>query len=177
MITQAKNKFEENGFIYMFWGALITIASIGQFILLKKEHYDINWYPYLLMPIGALYAGYYFSKKKRKSNHNQISKIISATWIILSLNIMILGFIFSPTLKENLIPILLILLSVGVMTSGIAIKSKMLLFSGLFINLSAFVCYNLDWIYHPLLIGIVSLVAVFTPGMLLMIQHKSKANV
>jgi hypothetical protein len=90
---------------------------------------------------------------------------------------MILGFIFSPTLKENLIPILLILLSVGVMTSGIAIKSKMLLFSGLFINLSAFVCYNLDWIYHPLLIGIVSLVAVFTPGMLLMIQHKSKANV
>ena len=28
VITQARNKFEENGFIYMFWGALIAIASI-----------------------------------------------------------------------------------------------------------------------------------------------------
>ena len=46
VITQARKKFEENGFIFMFWGALIAIAAIGQFLLLKYEYYSINWYPY-----------------------------------------------------------------------------------------------------------------------------------
>jgi hypothetical protein len=177
VITQARNKFEENGFIYMFWGTLIAIASIGQFILLKNEYYDINWYPYLLMPIGAIYSGFYFSKKKGNSKRNQISRIVSYTWIILSLNIMTLGFLFAPVLKENLIPIILILISMGIIISGISIKSKLLLFSGLFINFSAFVCFYLEWVYHPLLMGIVSIVAVLIPGISLMVQHKRKENV
>ena len=67
VIAQARNKFEENGFIYIFWGILIAIASISQFILLKKEYYDIHWYPYLLMPMGSIYSVYYFSKKKGKN--------------------------------------------------------------------------------------------------------------
>ncbi|MCF6298160.1 MAG: hypothetical protein L3J08_09305 [Flavobacteriaceae bacterium] len=177
VINEARSKFEENGFIYMFWGALIAIASISQFILLKNEHYDISWYPYFLMPIGSIYTSFYYSKKQTKSRENQVSKIISALWIVLSINIMILGFIFAAILKENLIPVILILLSVGVIVSGISIKSRLLIYSGIFISLSAFICFKLDWIHHPLLMGIVSIVAFLIPGILLMIKHKKKTNV
>lgn len=173
VIREAKTKFEENGFIYVFWGTLITIASISQFILLKNEYYDINYYPYFIMPFGGVYTGYYFSKKK-KSKRNQISKIVSFTWIGLSLNMMILGFLFAPALKENLTPILLILLSLGIIVSGVSIKSRLLLFSGVFINISAFICFKLEWIYHPLLMGIVSVIAVLIPGIILMIQYKRR---
>ncbi len=177
VITQARNKFEENGFIYIFWGVLIAISSISQFILLKKEYYDISWYPYLLMPVGSIYSGFYFSKKQKKGKQNQISMIISALWIVLSINIMIFGFIFGAILKDSLIPIILILLSIGVMVSGTSIKSKLLLFSGIIINISAFLCFKLDWIYHPLLMGIVSIVTILIPGIILMLQHKRKENV
>ncbi len=177
VITQARNKFEENGFIYTFWGILIAITSISQFILLKNEHYDINWYPYLLMPIGAIYSTIYYSKKKGKSKQNLISKIVSALWIVLSINMMILGFLFANNLKENLIPIILILLSIGTIVSGTSMKSKLLLYSGIFIGLSAFLCFYLEWIYHPLLMGIVSIIAVLIPGIILMVQHKKKENV
>ncbi len=177
VITQARNKFEENGFIYMFWGALLAIASFAQFILLKNEYYDINWYPYLLMPIGSIYTGYYFSKKQSKSGQNQISKIISALWIVLSTNMMFLGFLFGDDLKENLTPILLILLSIGTIISGISIKSKLLLYSGIFIGVSAFLGFYLDWIYHPLLMGIVSIIAILIPGIILMVQHKRRKSV
>jgi len=177
VINEARSKFEENGFIYMFWGALNAIASISQFVLLKNEYYDINWYPYLLMPIGAIYTGFYFSKKQGKSRQNQISKIISALWIVLSINIMILGFIFGATLKESLIPVILILLSVGVIVSGISIKSRLLLYSGILINISAFISFKLDWIYHPLLMGIVSIIALLIPGILLMLKYNKKGNV
>jgi hypothetical protein len=177
IIIQARNKFTENGFIYVFWGALIAIASISQFILLKNNYYNINWYPYLLMPIGFIYSGIYFSKKKGISKKNQISKIVSSSWIILSINMMILGFLFFPALQKNLIPVLLILLSIGIFISGVALKSRMLLFSAIFINISAFLCFKIEWIYHPLLMGIVSVVAVLIPGILLMVQHKGKGDV
>lgn len=176
VITQARNKFAENGFIYMFWGALIAITSISQFVLLKNEYYDINYYPYFLMPIGGIFTGYYFSKKK-KNKHNQISKIVSSTWIVLSLNMLILGFLFAPALKESLTPIILILLSLGIIVSGVSIKSRLLLFSGVFINISALLCFKIDWIYHPLLMGIVSIVAILIPGIILMFQHKRNENV
>jgi len=177
VITQARNKFEENGFIYMFWGILIAITSISQFVLLKNEYYSINWYPYLLMPIGAIYSSIYFSKKKRKNKQNLISKIVSALWIVLSINMMILGFLFGNNLKENLIPIILILLSIGTIVSGTSIKSKLLLYSGIFIGLSAFSAFYIEWIYQPLLMGVVSIITILIPGVILMAQHKRKENV
>jgi len=177
IITQARNKFEENGFIYMFWGTLIAITSISQFALLKNEYYNINWYPYLLMPVGAIYSTIYFSKKKRQNKQNLISKIISVLWIVLSINMMLLGFLFANILKENLIPIILILISVGTIVSGTSIRSKLLLYSGIFIGFSAFLSFYLEWIYQPLLMGVVSIITILIPGIILMVQHKRKENV
>lgn len=176
-IIQARNRFEENGFIYMFWGALIGITSISQFVLLKNDYIDINWYPYLLMPLGAIYSIIYYSKKERKNKQNLINKIISVLWIVLSINMMVLGFSFADNLKENLIPIILILLSIGVIVSGVSIKSKLLLYSGIFISLSAFSGFYLEWIYQPLLMGISSIIAVLTPGAILMTKYRKDGNV
>ncbi|TVZ27971.1 hypothetical protein JM83_3053 [Gillisia sp. Hel_I_86] len=172
IITQARNKFEENGFIYIFWGGLIAITSVSQFVLLKNGYYDINWYPYLLIPVGVIYSTIYYSKKKGISKQNLISKIVSVLWIVLSINMMILGFLFWNNLKENLIPIILILLSIGTIVSGSSMKSKLLLYSGIFIGLSAFLSFYLEWIYQSLLMGIVSTVAVLIPGIILMVKHK-----
>ncbi|MCF6240942.1 MAG: hypothetical protein L3J74_06300 [Bacteroidales bacterium] len=172
VISEARNKFEENGFIYLFWGALLGIVSLAQFILIKQELFSINWYPYLLMPLGAIYTFVYFLKKKGKRKQNQISRTISFSWIVISFNMMILGFLFYPYLKENLIPVILILLSVGIIMSGSSLNSKVLLLSGALINFSAFIGFYVDLMYQPLLMSIVSFAAVFVPGVFLMIQHK-----
>lgn len=177
VIQEARNKFEENGFIYMFWGILTAMASFSQFILLKYEHFDINWYPYLLMPIGSIYTAFYFAKRKRSGTQNQIGRIISYTWFSISFNILILGFLFAAALKENLIPLILILLSIGISISGVSIKSKLLIICGIIINISGFIGFKMDWIYQPLLMGLVSLIAVFIPGIILMIRHNKKENV
>lgn len=176
VINEAKSKFEENGFIYIFWGILIALASLGQFLLLKNEYYDINYYPYFLMPFGGLFTGYYFYKKKSARN-NQISKIVGMVWVILTFNMLILAFLFAPVLKENLTPILLVLMGVGIFVSGGAVNSKLILVSGIFINISGFVCFQLDWIYHSLLMSVVSVIAVLIPGVILMVIHRKKQNV
>ncbi len=174
VIAQARVKVEENSFIYVLWGVLIAVASIGQFALLQGEYYDISWYPYFLMPIGGVISGIYYKKAPQK---NQISKIIGVAWILLSLNIMILGFAFGLVLKAHLIPIILLLLSVGISISGVSIKSKLLIFSGILINISALACFSVSWMYQPLVMGLVAIVAILIPGIVLMLQHKKRQNV
>jgi len=172
-ISEARSKFEENGFIYVFWGILITIASFSQFFLLKYEYYEINYYPYFLMPLGGIFTGYYFYKKE-KGKTNQISMIMGMAWVSISTNIMLLAFIYGQYLRENLTPIILLLLGIGIFISGGSIKSKLLIISGIVINISAFICFWLDWNYHPLLMGIASIVAVLIPGIILMMKSKKR---
>ncbi len=176
VINEARSKFEENGFIYIVWGVLIFTASLAQYFLLKNEYYSINYYPYFLMPLGAIITWMYKSKQKKKKTYNHINKVISLFWIVLSLNIMVLGFFFHPFLKENLIPILLILMGIGIIISGVSIKNKLLLFSGILINISGLICFWLNWIDHSLLLSATAVIAILIPGIILITTSK-KTNV
>ena len=176
VINDAKSKFEENGFIYAFWGALDAVMAFGQFFLLKNGHYSINYYPYFLMPLGAIYTVYYFYKKGR-GRQNQIGKMLSFVWIAVVLNIFILGFLLPGILKQQLIPVILILVGIGIIVTAGAIKSRLILYSGIIINFAGLACFGLEWIYQPLLLGIVSVVALLIPGIILMVNHKKRQNV
>ncbi len=74
-------------------------------------------------------------------------------------------------------PIILILLGIGLFISGGAIKSRLIIVSGILINISGYICFNLKWINHSLLMCIVSVNAILIPGIILMIEHKKKKNV
>ncbi len=177
VINQARGRFEENGFIYVFWGTLIALASFGQFWLLRTGHYNIHWYPYLLMPLGAVYSSVYYAGKNRNRTQNPIGKILSVLWIALATNMIVLGFAFAGSLKENLIPVILILLSVGILASGATLRSKILLFAGMIIGIAAFVAFYVSRLYQPLLMGTVSVVAILIPGIILMMRHEREENV
>ncbi len=174
VIAEARDRFEENGFIYMLWGALIALASFGQFVLIKAGHGDISWYPYLLMPAGAIYTSFYYARRKKPNHGNVISLMMTALWVVLSIYMMVLGFLFGGSLKENLIPVILILLSIGITVSGTSLKSGLLIAAGIFIGLSAFAGFYFDRTGQSLLMGVVSFIAIFFPGLILMYKHKRR---
>lgn len=176
VICEAKTKFKENGFSYILWGALIGFASIGQFVLLMLKYYKNSYYPYFILPFGAVATWFYFRKEKKVYKRNHISTIITALWIVLGTNLAILGFAFSGLFKSFLIPVMLILLGVGYVVSGTAIRSKMVIYAGILINISAFVCLSLGWIYHSLVMGLVSLLFIMIPGIVFMVNSR-KDNV
>jgi hypothetical protein len=177
IINEARSKFQENGYMFIFWGILIATASFSQFFLLQNGFYEISWYPYFLMPAGAVVTGIYYSKPGKRNNKNQITRIVSISWVTLSVNIILLGFLFAPYLKENLIPLILILLSIGTLISAGAIKSNLLYFSGAVINISGIACFYLNRIYHPLLMGFIAVVAILIPGIILAFLNKKRRNV
>ena len=171
VIDDAKNRFEENGIIYVMWGILIALASFSEYFLLQNGYGDIHYYPYFLMPIGVFISWFYY-KNKRKNGRNHIEKLISKAWIIISSNILILGFIFASLLNENLNGIILILMGIGTIISGVSLNKKIVLTAGLFLNFAGFFCFTLESPTQPLFMGIISIIAVFIPGLILMLKHK-----
>jgi hypothetical protein len=87
---------------------------------------------------------------------------------------MIVAFGFSTVLKHFLTPFILLLLGIATVVEGSFIRSKILLFCGIILNLSSYVAFFIPWKHHPLLMGIVSILALLLPGLLLRYMHKNQ---
>lgn len=172
-IKNAKERFEENGVMFMFWGLLVGMASFIQYYLIAIDQAEVSWYPYLILPVGSVFSFFYKAKEERKV-HNPLGNISATLWIGISINLFLLAFAFYPMLLGNLVPIILILLALGMLVSGSIIRSRLLIFSGIGINIAAYSCFFLSWEFHPLVNGIIAIFAVFLPGLLFFIKQKKQ---
>ena len=176
MVFEARLRFEENGFAFIFWGITIALASFTQANLIHIEQYSVSWYPYLAMPLVGLFTYWYFAKKTKqeKQEKNPIDFIYSRVWFFISLNIMLLAFLFNGVLQENLVALILILIGVATLISGSIIRSKIVLFSGLILHLGGYWAFFLPWEQQPLLMEVLGLLAILLPGIVLSIQHRKQ---
>ena len=171
IISESRSRLEEDGFIYIFWGILIALASFGQYYLLTQGMYEVNYYPYFILPLGGVYTYFYYSRKENRPT-NHIGKSISVLWIVLGLNMFALGFSYGMMLDTELVPVLLILLGIGIAVSGRLIQSTFLTGAGVVPNLLGLVCFFLPQMQHSLVMGIVAIVGVALPGFYLRNQHR-----
>lgn len=169
VILEARQRFKEDGIIYVLWGVLITVAGVGQFTLNYYEQYQISYYPYFLMPVGGL-VSYIYYKKKDSSRYNAISRIIGNLWLAVLFNTLILGFLFAGTLQASLTPLILILVGVGTIASGSALRDKMIFGAGILINLLGVASFFIDAYYHPLIIACSGFFLTFIPGVVLVMK-------
>jgi hypothetical protein len=173
VIMEAKSRFKDNGFSFIFIGLCSFIASLGQFVLLRLEYYEINYYPYFIMPIAAAITYFYYKKKSSTvKSKNIIGILFSIISAILGINLMISGFFFWAKFGIALVPFMLILLSIWSALTGVIIKNRVFLFSGIIINIIAYLSFFIGRDYHPLILSIVSLIGIVVPGILLNYSSK-----
>lgn len=173
IIKQAKHRFEENGFAFILWGAAIALCSFAQTYLIHIGSGPQSWYPYLLLPLLSIFTMVYYAKKHTKKR-NPLNQISSRLWSFTGFNIMIIAFGFSSQLQSHLTPIILLLLGIATAVASSFIRSRLLLFCGIVVNLGAYAAFFIPWKQHPLLMGIVSLFAFLLPGILLHFKQKKQ---
>lgn len=177
VILEAKSRFKDNGFSFIFLGLCCTIASLGQFILIRLEYYKINYYPYFIMPIAAAVTFFYYNKKRSGvKTKNVIGTLFSIISAIMGINLMVAGFFFWGKFGIALIPFILILFSIWSALTGVLIRNKIFLVSGLVINIIAYCSFFIDKGYQPLILSVVSLIGIVVPGLILNYSGK-KDNV
>jgi hypothetical protein len=173
VISEAKSRLRDNGFSFIFLGICSFASSFGQFILLKLGYYQINYYPYFIMPIAAGITFFYYKKKKHDTGSgNIIGLLLTVLGLILAFNTMVAGFFFWEKFGVALVPFILILFSIWSVLTGILTKNKIFVISGIVINVIAYITFFISWNYHPLVMSVVSLIGIVVPGILLYYSRK-----
>jgi hypothetical protein len=173
VISEAKSRFKDNGFSFIFMGLSIFIASFSQFVLLKLKYYQINYYPYFIMPVAAAITFFYYKKKRNSTKSiNIIGTLFTIISAIMGINLMIAGFFFWGKFGIALIPFMLIILAIWSALTGVIIKNRVFLISGIVINIIAYLSFYVVREYHPLILSLVSLIGFVIPG--IMLNYSSK---
>jgi hypothetical protein len=173
MIESSKTRMNENGFIYLFWGWLMIICALAQFLLIQLEYYEIHYYPYYLAIPAGIYTGIYYSRESKKEQGSSfLGNLFATVWISVGLNILITAFVFSFALNMNPIPFILMFLGIATIVSGQIINFKTLVIGGVICNLLGITTIVMPFVYHPLIAALALVAADLVPGYSLRIKYK-----
>ena len=167
-IEEAKGRFQENGWLYIFWGTIIAVCATGQFILqsINPMYAPLVW---LLTIVGFFQNIFYFRKKgkQEKRRKNVISNILRAVGFSLGINISVLGFGFWTYYNVAFVPTVIILLSLYTIIIGRALEFKRMFNIGIIVNILCFGLFFVDLQYQPLGLAAAAILLLLIPGLLL----------
>jgi hypothetical protein len=168
-IEETKERFKENGHIFIFWGTLMLIVIGSQFVLSILELFKYTMYPVLLYPVGGILTGIYVWKEYKKSNAPKtiIGVIMGSMGWVVGMNLLTMGFLFSDQLGDAMAPVFIILLAMMVIISGATIKFKPLIIGGILMNLIGLASFYIDRDFHGFSMMLGAVAAFIIPGILL----------
>ncbi len=166
MMDSARTRFEDNGLMYLVWGSLSTMAGLGHFLLSERGLFPLIPIPYLALWIlgTAFNVFYYRNKAGQRGQSNPIGALVRRAWLMVSINVAVMGFFLFSVLQESLTPVILIMLSIGVGVSGAAVRSRLLAGAGVAINLIGMAAFFVDLKYQPLMLSLAATAAMLIPG-------------
>ncbi len=166
MIKQAKNRFTENGFLYLLWGWVIFFCSLGHFILIKLqwfEHPEIIWATTWL---AVIYQIIYLAKASKKETVKTYSEnIVNYIWASFGISMFVLSVILSKTDGwQRMSSFLLMIYGTPTFLSGIAMQFKPLKIGGITCWGLAVISVFILPLYGLLLLALAIIVAWIIPG-------------
>lgn len=179
MINKARNQFTENGHLYLLWGWLILICSIGHFIMQNILHLKQFWMVWTLTWAGVIYQVVYIVKRnKERTVATYTDDIIKYIWIVF----FICMALFSGIAQKNnahsydVNIVFLILYGMPTFLSGMVLKFKPLWIGGICCWVLSLFTFIIEPIYYMLLISIAMIAAWIVPGYLLRSKYKRHAE-
>jgi hypothetical protein len=177
MMDEARSRFEENGITYLVWGTLSALAGLAHFWLHQIDRAELSAFPYLALNVIGLPFTFWYYRRKEKSRvaaNNQIGNLVMRLWQLVVCNVIVLGFFFFSILGNNLIPLILLLLSLAICISGFALRSQLLIGAGLVVNVLGIAAFFVSLAYQPLLTSLAAVVAMIIPGSVLFYNDRKR---
>jgi len=180
MINRSKDKFAEDGLMYLFWGWLVFACSLLQFMLLHIMQYPRHYIVWLAtIPAFIFQFFYVYRKRKQQTVVTYTGYIIGFVWITFAVVIILLGFLIgfltTGEYYTHIIHILLAVYGMPVFLTGVIIRFRPLIYGGIACWI---LCIASTFIkvydYQFLCIPVSMLVAWIIPGYMLRLKSKSQ---
>lgn len=168
-IAQAKENLSKHSFPFLFWGWLVSISALINFLLLSYSSFGEK--SYLIWPvsmvIGAIYIVLYYRKAEKTERHlTHLEYFLSRLWMVLGA--ILLLFSFCITLIDlNPWFFFPFIAGLGTVISGVVLKFTPLSLGGILLLAFSFFSANIGKETLLLLYAMVIIVAYLVPGYLL----------
>lgn len=131
MINRTKVNIRQGSFHLLFWGWLITVCSLSEWLITNLTHYAHPYYVWILVIPGAFVSMIYGSVTGRKAKvHTYADILYMWTWIGFLFAAIVL-FIVQSDRMENVTPYILLLAGFPTFLSGFIVKFKPLIAGGI----------------------------------------------
>lgn len=172
MINRARNQFSENGHLYLVWGWVVLICSVGQFILLHFFAYPNHYLVWMLTWLVVVYQFVYlFKHRKKEKIKTYTGDIVSYVWIVFVILMFMTGFLMArstPGSTHELVnPMILSLYGMPTFLSGKILRFQPLISGGIFCWILSIVSTFVPYDFQLLFFGIAVIIAWIIPGYLL----------
>lgn len=180
MINRAKDKFAEDGFLYLFWGWVVFAGSLTQFILLHFFQYPRHYLVWLVTFLALIYQFYYIKKKRSRIKvWTYTDFILKYVWITFAIVVFLVCFLIGRLTTgeyySHINPIVLAMYGMPVFLSGIILRFRALTIGGVACwVLCVITTFIKNYDYQFLMIPTAMLVAWIIPGYLLRAKYKSQ---
>src|SRR5690242_8208737 len=129
MINRAKDKYAEDGSMYLMWGWLVFICSLLQFLLLHVFQYEYHYIVWLATIPFFIFQYFYVSKKQKQQKVvTYADNIVGYVWLTFAIVIILLGFIVglltTGEYYTHIIHILLAIYGMPVFLTGVIVRFK-----------------------------------------------------
>jgi len=182
MINRAKDKFAEDGLMYLLWGWVVLVCSLTQFVLMHFFKYPYHWVVWFASWIIVIYQVVYIRKKiRRRRVRTYTGYILGYVWLTFVIVIFLLAFLIGRLTEGDyyihISPILLTIYGIPIFLSGIILRFKPLVIGGIgcwILSIVAMLIGNYD--YQFLLIPLAMIIAWIIPGYLLRAKYKLQSQ-
>jgi hypothetical protein len=175
MISEVKNDLHDNGFFFLFWGWLVFVSAITNYILLKMgSGYAFYVWP-ILMPLGGIISAVYAISRKKKEGKRVktfVDRAMSYVWIAFGVALFIVLSSGSVVGFEKVYPFVLLVYGIGTFITGGIIKMKLLVFGGIICWILAIVAFYVTFDIQLLLLAAAIAIAYVIPGHVINSNYK-----
>lgn len=178
MIGMARNKINETGFYFLWWGTLVIAASLAQYFMIEKnigEHAYWVWValPVVGVPVGLIYE---YRRNKKEKTRTRFDKIYGSLWIGFGITVMVAIFV-SIAYGSNPIAFVLSLVGLATFVSASIYRFVPLLIGAVLFWAAAVWCTQLDDQEQLLLNAAAIFSGYMIPGLLLWKKYQKEKNV
>ena len=167
MISKTKVSIRQGSFHLLFWGWLILVCSLSEYLLYKFTDYANSWYVWLFVIPGVFVSmAYGFIKGRKEQVHTYASTLYVWTWMAFMVSSIVLFVLLSDRMG-SVGPYILTLGAIPTFISGFILKFRPLIAGGISFWIFALVGYFGGADLASLSVPVAMLTGYLIPGYLL----------
>jgi hypothetical protein len=179
MINRARHQFSENGHLYLIWGWVVLLCSVGQFILMNVVNYEKHYLVWTLTWVAVIYQTIYlYKKKKSRTVRTYTDDILSFVWVVFIILMFLFGYLFGSVLGQEyykfINPGFLALYGMPTFLSGVIIRFRPLQIGAVCCWVLSAIAPYVPYRYQILLLSAGVIAAWIVPGYILRARYKKQ---